>query len=102
MNSAKPGKTEWYISIKLKEGQWSRDLGCRREGVSESRVRGGRGEGRKRGERVELPDSLFPSLVEPARRPRYRLPDGRRLKRLCEGWLGSPTMLVALWVRRDP
>ena len=26
----------------------------------------------------------------------------RRLKRLCEEWLGSPTMLVALQVRRVP
>ena len=59
--------------------------------------------GRESGERVELPHylvekKLLTSLVEPARRLRYRLPDGRRLKRLYEGWLGSPTMLVALRV----
>ncbi len=27
---------------------------------------------------------------------RYRLPDGRSWKRLCEGWVGSFTMLLVL------
>ena len=33
---------------------------------------------------------------------RYRLPDGRSLKRLYEGGLGSPPILVALRVRKIP
>ena len=45
---------------------------------------------------------LFTSLVEPARRLQYLLPDGRRLEKLREGWLGSPTVPVALRVRRVP
>lgn len=39
------------------------------------------------------------SQVEKARRLLYLLPDDRRLKMLCERWLRSPTMLIALRVR---
>ncbi|KAJ4932957.1 hypothetical protein JOQ06_029795, partial [Pogonophryne albipinna] len=41
---------------------------------------------------------LFPSLTVPELR--NLLPEGRRLKRLLEGWVESPTMLSALRVRR--
>ncbi|KAJ3588279.1 hypothetical protein NHX12_011872 [Muraenolepis orangiensis] len=43
---------------------------------------------------------LFLSLVGLERRLRNLLPVGRRLKRQLEGWVGSPTMLSALRVRR--
>ena len=64
-------------------------------------VGGGRGEG---SERVELPDSLggkTPVYQSGGAGPEAanRLPDGRRLEGL-EGWLGSRTRLVALWVRQ--
>lgn len=39
-------------------------------------------------------------LAELAQRLRNLLPEGRRLKRQSEGWVGSNTMLNALWVRR--
>lgn len=38
------------------------------------------------------------SLVEEAQRLLNLLLDGRRLKRLFEGWLVSPTKLAAMWV----
>ena len=44
-------------------GWQSRVLGGRWEGVSKSRVCGGRGEERERRERVELPDSLVEKAV---------------------------------------
>ncbi len=61
--------------------------------------------GKKRGEGgVELPDSLiimlFFSLLVLAWRLHSLLPDGNRLNKLCDGWVGSPAMQRALQVRR--
>ena len=63
-------------------------------------------EGRERG-RVELPDSLLENAISQAGGAVVEAvllsPIWPELKRLCgEGWLGSPTMLVALRVRRVP
>src|SRR4029434_756685 len=43
---------------------------------------------------------LFLSLVVQQRRLLYLLPEGRRLNRLCAGWLVSFTIEVAFRVRR--
>ncbi len=43
---------------------------------------------------------LLCSLAERALMLRHRLPDGRSLKRLWEGWVGSFTILVALLEHR--
>ncbi len=40
------------------------------------------------------------SLLVLAWRQRSLLPDGSRLKKLCDGWVGSPAMQRALRVRR--
>ena len=44
---------------------------------------------REGGDRTAWWKKLFPSLVEPAWKLRCRLPDGRWLKSLCEGLVGS-------------
>ncbi|KAI3352661.1 hypothetical protein L3Q82_020131 [Scortum barcoo] len=41
------------------------------------------------------------SLLVLARRLRSLLPDGSRLKKLCDGWVGSLVMQRALWVRQE-
>ena len=43
---------------------------------------------------------LLVSLVVRERRLLYLLPEGRRLNRLCAGWLASLTIVFALPVRR--
>ncbi len=73
-------------------------------GSESSGAWGKRGEGGQGREGVQLPDSLMDEAVlqsvGPGLRQRSLLPDGSRLKKLCDGWVGSPTMQRALRVRR--
>ena len=61
---------------------------------------------RKRGERVELPTACWETNGSQSggagEQECYRLPDGSRLWWRRAGWLGSPTMLVALRTSWDP
>ena len=94
LNSAKVGKIKRYIYKKVNGPGL---LGADGRGFQDSVGR----EGRELSFLTAWGEKhLFTSLVEPARRLQYLLPDGRRLEKLREGWLGSPTVPVALRVRR--
>ena len=96
----------------LDEGRWcvcggglkSRTIWGRVERSGERCQRGGEGERGREGREFSILTAwwkkLFLSLVELERRLQNLLPEGRRLKRLLEGWVESPTILSALRVRR--
>ena len=81
-----------------------RKVGGRVESSGERCQRGGGREGGREGREFSILTAwwrkLFLSLTVPQLRLRNFLPEGRRLKRLLEGWVESPAMLSVLRVRR--
>ncbi len=85
--------TPWCIQITLNTNSQSSVVRGVREG------RGGK-DGREFSFLTAWWMKLSFSLLVLAWRLRSLLPDGSRLKKLCDGWVGSPAMQRALRVRR--